>query len=77
MNQYLIPGLKIIQFSILFFKKSLEDNKANLRSTDLFYNVRDNVILFMSDKGLSQTPQILPLPRSGHEGGDFVFIPTN
>ena len=50
---------------------ALEENDSLLEAGKLFIQVRDKVIL-----NAEQTPQYAPITRAGHDGGDFIFIPT-
>ena len=49
----------------------LENNNDILEAGKLFIQLRDKVIL-----NADQTPQYAPIRKAGHDGGDFIFIPT-
>lgn len=49
----------------------LEDNDNLLEAGKLFIQLRNKVIL-----NADQTPQYAPIRKAGHDGGDFIFIPT-
>ena len=49
---------------------ALSGNDTVMEAGKLFSTVRDRVVL-----NADQTPQYSPMQRSGHEGGDFLFIP--
>ena len=49
----------------------LEDNEGLLEAGKLFIQLRNKVIL-----NADQTPQYAPILKAGHDGGDFIFIPT-
>ena len=49
----------------------LENNDDLLEAGKLFIQLRNKVIL-----NADQTPQYAPILKAGHDGGDFIFIPT-
>ena len=49
----------------------LENNDDLLEAGKLFIQLRDKVIL-----NADQTPQYAPIRKAGHDGGDFIFVPT-
>lgn len=51
---------------------ALEDNIEIMDGTDLFSKIRKPVML-----NADQTPQYSDIRKAGHDGGDFVFLPTN
>ena len=53
------------------FLKALRENDDVLDGQGLFRQVRQQVIL-----NADQTPQYSNVRKAGHEGGDFLFVPT-
>lgn len=51
------------------FLKSLRNNQGILDGTQLFEQVRKNVVI-----NADQTPEYSDIRRAGHEGGDFLFV---
>lgn len=49
----------------------LDGNDDLLEAGKLFIQLRDKVIL-----NADQTPQYAPIRKAGHDGGDFIFVPT-
>ena len=52
----------------------LQRTTEPLPATELFSQVRTRVISVSNALGFEQSPQFSNLTRSGHEGGDFVFV---
>lgn len=45
--------------------------------TTLYARVRDEVSREAAEQGIRQLPDLAPIPRSDHEGGNFFFVPTS
>jgi hypothetical protein len=54
------------------FLDALEQNDGIVDTTTLFSRVRRDVMLHAD-----QTPELADIRKSGHEGGDFLFVPRN
>jgi hypothetical protein len=54
------------------FLKALRGNEAVIDGTQLFNEVRQNVVL-----NADQTPEYSDIRKAGHEGGDFLFVRRN
>jgi uncharacterized caspase-like protein len=52
------------------FLEALRTNRGVLDTTSLFSQIRREVML-----GADQTPELADIRKSGHEGGDFLFVP--
>ena len=52
----------------------LQQSTKPLSATDLFSQVRSRVTSVSNALGFEQSPQFSNLIRSGHKGGDFVFV---
>lgn len=50
----------------------LNENKTALDATTLFAQIRQSVML-----NSDQTPEFGDIRKAGHDGGDFIFIPTS
>jgi hypothetical protein len=52
------------------FLGALRENDGVLDTTTLFSRIRRDVML-----QADQTPELADIRKSGHEGGDFLFVP--
>ena len=52
------------------FLDALQSNQEVLDTTSLFSTIRRDVMLHAD-----QTPELADIRKSGHEGGDFLFVP--
>ena len=50
--------------------------KTATTSTEIYQYIRDNLIPIMTSIGIEQTPEYGGLFLSGHDGGEFIFLPT-
>ena len=48
-----------------------------ITATEVFSRVRGRVASKNASLGFDQSPEFSSLMQSGHEGGDFVFVPQN
>ena len=55
--------------------KVLDSTSRPITATELFSRVRTEVSSTNALLGFDQTPEFSSLLQSGHEGGDFVFVP--
>jgi hypothetical protein len=53
------------------FVDTLAENKEPLEAARLFVELRARVV-----RAAEQTPQYAQLHDAGHDGGDFVFVPS-
>ena len=51
----------------------LLENRSALTASQLFNSIRPSVIEKTASLGFDQLPELAPLYRAGHDGGDFVF----
>lgn len=54
------------------FLSALRENRGVLDTTSLFSRIRRDVMLHAD-----QTPELADIRKSGHEGGDFLFVPKD
>jgi TPR repeat protein len=59
------------------FLKILKKSNAILTATRLYQELREQVIPIMDSNGVDQTPEYASLHKSGHDGGDFLFVPKH
>lgn len=57
------------------FAKSLIDTLLNNNKEITFTEITQQVIPFVISNS-DQTPEFAPLHKSGHDGGDFIFVPS-
>ena len=69
-----LPGSRNSVFSGAFIKKLRNSDKI-LTAQELFLSVSEEVITSAAEMGLEQTPGYAGIRRSGHDGGDFLFVP--
>ena len=50
--------------------KILSDNNVEITVSEISKKITSNVIL-----NSDQTPEFSPLHKSGHDGGEFIFVP--
>lgn len=55
----------------------LESASKPITATEIFSRVRGRVAAINASLGFDQAPEFSTLLQSGHEGGDFVFVPKN
>lgn len=58
------------------FISALVDNDEVALGRDLFSRVRDVVTVSATQMNWEQEPEYDEIVHSGHEGGDFIFVPT-
>jgi hypothetical protein len=51
------------------FLNTLHENQGIMEGTKLFQKLRE-LVVYKAD----QTPEYAPAEKSGHEGGDFIFV---
>jgi len=51
--------------------KILNDNSIEITISEISKKITSNVIL-----NSDQTPEFSPLHKSGHDGGEFIFVPS-
>ena len=69
-----LPGSRNSVFSGAFIK-GLRNSDKILSAQELFFSVSEEVITSAAELGLEQTPGYAGIRRSGHDGGDFLFVP--
>ena len=70
-----IPGERNSIFTASLIDR-LKQTKGILTANEVFLSVSPLVSSAASSLGLSQTPEFAGIRRSGHEGGDFIFVPS-
>lgn len=70
-----IPGERNSIFTASLIDR-LKQTKGILTASEVFLSVSPLVSSAASSLGLSQTPEFAGIRRSGHEGGDFIFVPS-
>ena len=58
------------------FLKILKRNSNVYTATQLYQNMRKEIIPILASMGVNQTPEYASLHKSGHDGGDFIFLPV-
>ena len=69
-----LPGSRNSVFSGVFIEK-LKQSKGIITAQALFMSVSEEVVTSAANMGLEQTPGYAGIRRSGHDGGDFLFVP--
>lgn len=69
------PGATHSVFARVFLEE-LESNRDVLEVYRLFFNVQQKVSLAAQQLNVDQTPQYAPIRHSGHEAGEFLFVPA-
>jgi hypothetical protein len=44
---------------------------------EVYLDVSEDVVSSATSIGIQQTPEYAGLRRSGHDGGDFLFVPVS
>jgi hypothetical protein len=57
------------------FLDALRSNQSILEAYGIFRDVSNKVVKDAAKMGISQTPQYAPIRHSGHEAGEFLFVP--
>lgn len=57
------------------FLDALQNNQSILEAYGIFRDVSTNVMKNAAKLGITQTPQYAPIRHSGHEAGEFLFVP--
>ena len=69
-----LPGTRNSIFSGALIS-TLRNSNAITTAQQLFMEISEEVVSTASSMGLEQTPEYAGLRRSGHDGGDFLFVP--
>ena len=59
------------------FLDALQNNRTILEAYGIFRDVSINVMKNAAKLGITQTPQYAPIKHSGHEAGEFLFVPKS
>lgn len=59
------------------FLNALRENTDVLEVYKLFFEVQQKVSNAAAALNVDQTPQYAPIRHSGHEAGEFIFVPSN
>ena len=70
-----LPGSRHSVFATHFLDV-LTNNSSVLEGYDLFFQLQSNVSHSASALATRQIPQYAPIRHSGHQAGDFLFIPS-
>lgn len=57
------------------FIKALKNNNSLLEGQELYRNVSANIVAVAAKYGVEQVPRYAPVAHSGHEAGEFFFVP--
>lgn len=69
-----LPGTRNSIFSGALISM-LRNSNGITTAQQLFMEISEDVVSTASSMGLEQTPEYAGLRRSGHDGGDFLFVP--
>lgn len=57
------------------FLRALEESEEALSGQEIFLKVSEEVVRVSAAAGIKQTPEFSGILQSGHDGGDFIFVP--
>ena len=57
------------------FLRVLEGSQEALSGQEIFLKVSEEVVRVSAAAGIRQTPEFAGILQSGHDGGDFIFVP--
>lgn len=57
------------------FLRVLEGSEGALSGQEIFLKVSEEVVRVSAAAGITQTPEFAGILQSGHDGGDFIFVP--
>ncbi len=57
------------------FIRALADNKGLLEGQSLYRKVSSGIVTIAAGYGFEQVPEYAPIRHSGHESGEFFFVP--
>ena len=58
------------------FIKILRDNAKVLTASRLANRLKEKVIAITGSHNIKQTPEFSNMHKAGHDGGDFLFVPS-
>ena len=58
------------------FIKILRDNAKALTASRLANQLKEKVIAITGSHNIKQTPEFSNMHKAGHDGGDFLFVPS-
>lgn len=57
------------------FLRVLESSEEPLSGQEIYLKVSEEVVRVSAAAGIQQTPEFAGILQSGHDGGDFIFVP--